>query len=276
MAFPIEVCVSLFQLLFVYRLVSSSQFFPSDILTPYLEHGSKRYSRDIQNCQHVSWMNETFEVYRRPSNKTTPRQPAGVEVHRFADSVKDSILPRNLTRHLRHYAVGSISFVDDPYYMLSVLEPSRRDGCVKTYFSATRSTVSDTVSNRAFGCTVAVNAGYFKVTTGECLGNVVSDGRVIQTSNDEQNANFGIRQDGSIVVGYIPDSEIRNTSNPFRQLVTGVIWLVRNGSNFVNESMSLECSAHEDTGKMETFVNVLSARTAVGHDDQGRVIIAQV
>ena len=47
-------------------------------------------------------------------------------------------------------------------------------------------------------------------------------------------------------------------------------------TNYVNESMYLECSEHEDTGKMETFVNVISARSAIGHDKDGRLVMARV
>ena len=59
-------------------------------------------------------------------------------------------------------------------------------------------------------------------------------------------------------------------------IIVGVIWLVRNRTNYVNESKYLECSDNEDTGKMETFVNVISARSAIGHDDKGRVVLARV
>lgn len=259
----------------LYGLAVCSDLFPDDVLTPYTDyHGSRRNSRDVQNCKHVSWENETFEVFKLNVEKPLPT--ARIQVHQFADSVSDRILPGNLTRYLRHTALGSIAFIDDPYYMLSVLEPNEKGGCKKTYFSVKKSTVRETASKRPDGCKVAVNAGFFKMTSGECLGNIVADGRLVQTSNDEQNANFGIRQDGSIVVGYLPDSEIFNTTNPFRQLVTGVVWLVRNGSSFVRESIQLECASHEDTGRMETFANVLSARTAVGHDSKGRVVIVQV
>lgn len=176
----------------------------------------------------------------------------------------------------KRYLVGSIAYIEQPYYTFSVLEPGHRGGCKIQYWSATRSTVRNTASHRYGGCRLAVNAGYFNVHTGRCLGNIVSDGHIVQTGNDEQNANFGIRRDGTITVGYIPDEEIFSLTNPFHQLVAGVIWLVRNGSNFVNESMELECSSHEDTGRMETFVNVISARTAIGHDAQGRIVLAQV
>lgn len=257
----------------VYELALCSEIFYNDHLTPYHHHGSIRETREAKKtCKHVSLFNESFETFER--NVSKPIANGQISIHRFADSVSDYRLPGNLTRHLRHTALGTMAVIDDPYYMLSVLEPGGGNGCSNKYFTTQTSLVRETVAKRLGGCLASVNGGYFKVSTGECLGNVVSDGKVVQTSNNEQNANFGIKQDGSIVVGYLSDSEILN--NTFRQLVTGVIWLVRNGSSFVNESMALECSLHEETGRMETFVNVLSARTAIGHDANGRVIIVQV
>ena len=263
-------------LLFIYCASSVRENLPDfseEHLTPYSKtrHGSRRDSRDIIQCQHVKWENRTYEELANVGIDVPSVLSARYELHRFADAVVDGY-----TGIKRRYVVGSIAFLEQPYYTLSVLEPGNRGGCKIRYWSATRSLVSETASHRLGGCKLAVNAGYFNVHNGHCLGNVVSDGRVVQTSDDEQNANFGIRQDGTITVGYIPDQEILNSTNPFRQLVTGVVWLVRNGSNFVNESKDLECSSHEDTGRMETFVNVISARTAIGHDAQGRVVIAQV
>ena len=251
----------------------SQQFIPEDHLTPYshTRHGSRRFSRDIAGCQHVRWENRTYEEFNDHSAQLPTKPSVHYQLHRFADAVIE-----DYSDIKRRYIVGSIAFLERPYYTLSVLEPNSPGGCKVQYWSATRSLVSETASHRVGGCRIAVNAGYFDVHNGRCLGNVVSDGRIVQTSNDEQNANFGIRQDGTLTVGYIPDQEILNSTNPFRQLVSGVIWLVRNGSNFVNESKELECSSHEDTGRMETFVNVISSRTAIGHDDQGRVVIAQV
>jgi exopolysaccharide biosynthesis protein len=43
-----------------------------------------------------------------------------------------------------------------------------------------RSTVSATA--RAEGCIVACNAGYFNTRSGACLGNLISDGVVIQNT----------------------------------------------------------------------------------------------
>ena len=248
---------------------SDGLLFPKDHLTPYPEHrhGSQRTARDVSECQHTSWENRTYEEFKVP-NFTPKTKEVQYKLYQYADTT---------LRHSKwEYLVGTIAYINDPYYTFSVLEPSNKGGCKMSYFSATRSTVLETAKKREYGCKLAANAGYFSMITGQCYGNIVSNGRIVQTSEDEQNANFGIREDGTIVVGYIPDKEILNGSVPFRQLVTGVIWLVRNGTNYVNESTKLECSSHEDTGKIDTFVNVLSARTAIGHDAEGRLVMAQI
>ena len=172
--------------------------------------------------------------------------------------------------------MGTIAYVEEPYHTFSVLEPGAEGGCSMRYGAGVRKTVGVTARTRKGGCKLAANAGFFVVVSGQCLGNVVSDGRIVRTTNNEQNANFGIREDGTIVVGYIPDEEVLNTTNPFRQLVTGVVWLVRNGTNYVQESKRLECEDHEGTGRMDTFVEVMSARSALGHDAQGRLVLAQI
>ncbi len=256
-------------LVFCY-LVRSDDVFPFDRLSPYEEgcHGSTRSRREISLGQSVDW-NKTHEEHHL-ALLVPQSSDLSYEFHRYEDTVR-SQLENSLSVHRIRYLLGSIVYVDDPYYTLSVLEPSQPGGCKVKYFSAVRSTVSATSNNR--GCKIATNAGYFSVTDGKCLGNIVSDGRIVQTSR-ELNANFGIRQDGTIVVGYIPMEDIVDGS--FRQLVSGVIWLVRNGTNYVNESMQLESASHQNTGKMATFVNVLSARTAVGHDGNGRIIFANV
>ena len=255
---------------FPLRVSTSNNFlFPSDHLTPYPEHrhGSRRTTRDIQECQHTNWNNRTYEEFKIPV-LTPHSKEVRYKFHKYADTTMHDSKST--------YLIGTIAYIDDPYHTFSVLEPYKRGGCKMAYFSAKRSTVLETAKRRKYGCKLAANGGYFSVITGQCFGNIVSDGRLVQTSQDEQNANFGIREDGTIVVGYIPDEEIMNGTVPFRQLVTGVIWLVRNGTNYVNESMKLECSSHEDTGKMDTFVNVLSARTAIGHDAEGRLVMAQI
>uniref|UniRef100_A0A673TMJ6 N-acetylglucosamine-1-phosphodiester alpha-N-acetylglucosaminidase n=1 Tax=Suricata suricatta TaxID=37032 RepID=A0A673TMJ6_SURSU len=109
--------------------------------------------------------------------------------------------------------------------------------------------------------------------TGECLGNVVSDGRPVSSAGGLQNAQFGIRRDGTLVTGYLSEEEVLDTENPFVQLLSGVVWLIRNGSVYINESQAAECDETQETGSFSKFVNVMSARTAVGHDRKGQLVL---
>ena len=102
------------------------------------------------------------------------------------------------------------------------------------------------------------------------------NGRIVQSAGSIQDANFGIKEDGTIMIGYISDDEVFNATNPFRFLLTGVIWLVRSGTNNVNKSMYVECSRNSRGISMNNFVRITSARAAIGHDDRGRVVLAHV
>jgi N-acetylglucosamine-1-phosphodiester alpha-N-acetylglucosaminidase len=110
---------------------------------------------------------------------------------------------------------------------------------------------------------------------GTCYGNLVSDGRAIQAT-DIYNANFGIRADGTLVVGYLTQVDAEDTTNPFVQLVSGVIWLVRNGTNYVDASKRVEFAGDEETGTLNVFAAITAARSAIGFDAAGRVYLVQV
>ena len=90
-------------------------------------------------------------------------------------------------------------------------EPGGAGGCTSGLDSRTRTSV--TSANHK--CVYATNGCFFNTSSGltrrmhvaivifvagQCHGNVVSDGRVVQVA-DAQMVNFGIRQDGTIVVG---------------------------------------------------------------------------
>nr|XP_048289093.1 N-acetylglucosamine-1-phosphodiester alpha-N-acetylglucosaminidase [Myodes glareolus] len=77
----------------------------------------------------------------------------------------------------------------------------------------------------------------------------------------------------SLGSGYLSEEEVLDTVNPFMQLLSGVVWLVRNGSIYINESQAIECDETQETGSFSKFVNVISARTAVGHDRKGQLVL---
>lgn len=100
------------------------------------------------------------------------------------------------TRHLIvSLSPGHMTAVHDPLRTVSVLEPGGPGGCGMNQ----RVTVEETAA--AAGCLYAQNGGFFNTKTHQCLGNVVSDGRVVQDSGGVQNAQFGIRRDGTLVFG---------------------------------------------------------------------------
>ncbi|XP_041843799.1 N-acetylglucosamine-1-phosphodiester alpha-N-acetylglucosaminidase isoform X2 [Melanotaenia boesemani] len=163
-----------------------------------------------------------------------------------------------------------MTVVHDPLRTVSVLEPGGPGGCTLNH------TVSVEETAKAAGCLYAQNAGFFKTKSLKCLGNVVSNGRLVQDSGGVQNAQFGIRRDGTLVFGYLSQSDVLDQSNPFVQLVSGVIWLLRNGEIYINQSLEAECDKTQETGQLQYFTDVVSARTAVGHDKEGKLILFQI
>ena len=235
--------------------------FPDDILTPYKDYyRTKRTHRFVRDCQPIQHGNTTHEIFN-VSRLLSPGQPF-VQMHNFYHEFTREGKAMNV--------VGHVVTLDDPFRTFSVLEPKEVGGCSKS----TRATVALSAEQRQ--CYVAANGGMFRTKDGKCYGNVFSDGRKVQDSGGVQNANFGIREDGTLVVGYLSEEDVNRKDNPFIQLVSGVVWLLRNGSSYVNESKKAECRDTEETGSMDLFAGVVSARSALGHDNKGRVMMVQV
>ncbi|TDH11272.1 hypothetical protein EPR50_G00059030 [Perca flavescens] len=223
-----------------------------DILQPYAHgHGPSHSHRHVRDCQPVVDGNSTYESHP-PSHHTG--QPVAESMVFVSDKM----------------VYGHITAVQDPLRTVSVLEPGGPGGCGMKQ----RASVEDTAE--AAGCLYAQNAGFFSTSTGRCLGNVVSDGRLVQDSGGVQNAQFGIRKDGTLVFGYLSQEDVLDQSNPFVQLVSGVVWLLRKGEVYINQSLKAECDETQETGTFRTFVDVTSARTAVGHDAEGKLILFHI
>lgn len=131
----------------------------------------------------------------------------------------------------------------------------------------------NTTSNSAkyHHCDIAMNAGFFNVPTGGCIGNVVSNGKWIQ-KHANGNANFGFIVDPSdkrkkFITGYLDEKDLENYH--FNQLVTGVLWLVKDGKSFVNSSIVIEKANWH-------FCEEAAQRVSVGHDKHGRLLMLQI
>ncbi|XP_036371793.1 N-acetylglucosamine-1-phosphodiester alpha-N-acetylglucosaminidase [Megalops cyprinoides] len=233
-----------------------------DLLQPYPQsqrHGPSHSHRFVRDCQYVRFGNVTHETWRGSHDTGLPVAESKIFISAISS---DFGKPRWVTGHM--------TFVKNPLRTFSVLEPGGPGGCE----SRRRETVEQT--SRPKKCLFAQNGGYFNTKTGECLGNVVSDGTLVKDSKGVQNAQFGIRKDGTLVFGYLSEEDVLDKVNPFVQLVSGVVWLLRNGEPYINESMAAECEETQETGHFHRFVNAMSARTAVGHDAGGRVILFHI
>ena len=263
-----DVCVRAILISLALWLVSAddiSDHFPGDFLTPYKDHyRTKRSLRFVRDCQPVLYGNVTHETYPASRNRVSAGSPF-VNVRTFIHEYDK----RGVTQSVS----GHFSVLEDPLRTFSVLEPRQPGGCAKNV----RSVVQESAEQR--NCYLASNAGYFRTNNGACLGNIVSDGRYIQDSGGVQNANFGIRKDGTIVTGYLAEEDVFGSgteNSKFLQLVSGVLWIVRRGKIYVDESKKAECQDTQETGSMDLFANVVSARAALGHDKEGRVVFVQV
>ncbi|XP_071957605.1 N-acetylglucosamine-1-phosphodiester alpha-N-acetylglucosaminidase-like [Antedon mediterranea] len=236
-----------------------------DVLSPYKlgEHNPKKLHREVRDCQPVKYGNVTHTIIpSHGQNSSTITLPI-TTTKRFVRDFQTSIYEKRTSG-------GHITFINNPSRTLSVLEPLENGGCGGNR----RATVLKSSEQRK--CIVSMNAGFFNTHTGECLGNIVSGGRRVKNSNGIQNAHFGIKQDGSLVFGYLSEEDVENTTNPFIQLVGGVGWLLRNGEVYVDESIKVECDETEETGSAKEFFEVVSARTAIGSDAEGRVVLVNI
>ncbi|XP_078607150.1 N-acetylglucosamine-1-phosphodiester alpha-N-acetylglucosaminidase-like [Branchiostoma floridae x Branchiostoma japonicum] len=227
----------------------------NDSLVPFSQ--SEEWHRHVKGCRVVKSGETAHETFPAHKNSSIS-YPSNTKY--FVDKVLDS-------RGIAKDVYGHHTVINNPLSTFSVVEPGGPGGCVERR----RSPAVKTSRDRR--CHAAVNAGFFGSESHACMGNVVTDGKRIQDGGGVQNANFGIRKDGTIVVGYLSEMDVLRDDNPFVQLITGVIWLVRNGTVFVNESKAQDCGGLQEYGPMDKFVDVLSARVAVGHDDQGRVVL---
>merc|ERR1719412_1334852 len=160
------------------------------------------------------------------------------------------------------HVLGHLATVSNPSGHVSLALPP--GGC------GTREKVTVTSRLHHPRCKLAVNAGYFNVTDGSCIGNVIADGVPIQTVPLSQgNVNFGIK-DGKFMIGYFKPEEMAG----FQHLVSGVVWLVRDGKNYVEQGWKEANTTVQTSG--DKYATNLASRTAVGYDKDGRLIILQI
>ncbi len=162
--------------------------------------------------------------------------------------------------------------VQDPLHHLSVLAPP--EGC------SVYSTPGDTADYYG-GCDVATNGGFF-VPKGQgmplgCVGPVVSNGEVVQGAS-KQNVFLGIERIGGsryqYSIGYASPYEVNKRD--WLQLLSGVVWLVKDGKSFVQESLTYDDFSAETSGDGQTFANLVAPRLAAGFDASGAFMLVAI
>jgi len=160
------------------------------------------------------------------------------------------------------HVVGHLVTLANPLQRVSLALPP--GGC------GSRELTTVTARSHHPACRLAINAGYFNVHDGSCIGNVVSHGKVVQTVPRAQgNVNFGIK-DGKFFVGYFTPEEIQG----FNHMVSGVVWLVRNGKNYVAQGWKEANITVQTSG--DKYATNLASRSAVGFDKSGKLIVVQI
>ncbi|KAL4234246.1 hypothetical protein ACF0H5_005896 [Mactra antiquata] len=233
----------------------------SDLEYPYKSSETGRQKRDCTKYSYGPKTSITYVAHKTLTDNDNHKLTLPIAESHFTTA----------TINQYYYSENDIqvhlAYIHDPVKTVSVYEPLR-DGTCSNY---TRATVLESAINR--NCILATNAGFFSTSTGECLGNIVSDGRLVQDSEGIQNPHFGITKSGQLFFGYL--SEIDLIADDFEQLVGGVIWILKDNETYIDESIQTECRDTEETGTLQRFASVISARTVIGHDSDGRIIIAQ-
>jgi len=128
------------------------------ILKPYFDghrHQSLRGHRFIRDCQPIRFGNLTFE--EQAAHHSTDLEGNYLEIRHFALPAGP---PSNLRTVLGHHVI-----IGDPSQTVSVLEPRGETGSCDLHL---RETVTET--SQLNNCVLAINAGFFNITDGSCLG----------------------------------------------------------------------------------------------------------
>jgi len=203
-----------------------------------------------------------------PSAKDWPKPPASgdtppLQTYPLAPMIANQALVAhqfiNTTYNNTQYT-GHLLTIANPIGHWSIVPPI--GGCGNR--------VNTTVTATQANCIGASNGGFFDMDTGACIGNVVSYGDAIQIPCNN-NANFGVTKSNKALIGYMTPSQLQtmNNSDGIWHLVQGVVWIVRNSTDYVNESAAIE-------GVDSSFILEAAPRVCVGHNAAGQLMVMEI
>lgn len=177
---------------------------------------------------------------------------------------------RGATPVIQHFAIDRPEFGQNlTGHLLILKNPVGDSGLHFSFFPSLkgcpgRTRTSDTAD--AHSCRGAMNAAFFDMKTGACIGNLIADGKLVQLGVSQW-INFGVLRNGTLVAGYLNERDIRE--GDFATLATGHCWLVRQGRSFVDKAASIE-------GVSSSFIKLLAPRVAVGWNKDGEILLLEV
>ena len=169
------------------------------------------------------------------------------------------------------YTIGHMANLSGLSSSFSLLEPVYKGSC-KEDPAPRRSIVESAYQH---DCLLAVNTNYFNESSGACFGNMISEGEIVKNDNHDKNPTFCLMKNGSALMGYIAPERL--SAMNMSMAIQGMIWLLKNGENIVNKSLSEECGKWLSVGirTLHRFATVTTARVAIGTDKHGNVLIIQ-
>jgi N-acetylglucosamine-1-phosphodiester alpha-N-acetylglucosaminidase len=186
-----------------------------------------------------------------------------------------------LTRHIIRDHVPKKAFGSFVAHSYAVLDPLHHVSVIPPPLGCTVYSTPGATANFFGGCDVATNGGFFvPESRGEplgCVGPITSDRRVIQGAS-KQNVFLGIERlpggQFQYAAGYAPPEELN--SRDWVQLLSGVVWLVKDGVSFVKESLGFDDFSAETSGDGATFASLVAPRLAAGFDRNGSFMLVAV
>merc|ERR1711892_286201 len=168
------------------------------------------------------------------------------------------------------YQYGHRHVLTQPNEHFYLLEPGGEGGCDRKQWA----TIAETAQAYGKSCLVSVNGGFFNMKTGECLGNLITSNSAPIRNSGLRIPSLGLTQHGEFFIGYMGSDLIE--IGAFEQLISGVVWLVRQGANNVQNALDNEDDKVQDSFDLVDFAHVQSARTAIGIDSAGRLVLVEV
>jgi N-acetylglucosamine-1-phosphodiester alpha-N-acetylglucosaminidase len=235
----------------------------TDLPPVYDETRAMKYARQEQQAERAVG-DLSAELFNHPI--VLPRPKYDVFPVAMAERDKPQLAYAKFSRHFSNGRpiTGYLAVLENPMNHFGIF-PAPGSRVVHHQYTCTLHKTSETAA--ADKCLFAINAGFFNMQTGACLGNVVHNSSILQIDNRDKKCNFGITQDGEYVTGYLSDADVRHLR--FAEVITGKGWLIRNGTSFLAQSLVEENIDHR-------FETIKAPRSGVGFDKDGRLMLLSV